>query len=846
MRRLGLAAMERCLWRQRSRFLWLREGDCNSKLFHLKATARRRKNFIPKLIIDDKHITDQPEKKAIIWNHFNSLLGTYQQHVQTLNLDSLQFPTMAMESLEADFTEEEVKAALFDIHPEKAPGPDGFSGLFFRACWDTIKGDLMKAILKFQSCNSQNLHLLNSAFMVLIPKNSAATHPKDFRPISLVHSFAKLITKILALRLQPFMSALVLQCQNAFIKKRSIHDNFVYVQSLIKSLKQKHTPAILLKLDISKAFDSASWEFLLQLLEHRGFGRRWREWLSSLLLTCSTRVLINGEISDRIDHKCGLRQGDPLSPLLFVPIMDCLARIMDKASSKTVLSPFERRALRFRTSIYADDVVIFSKPMLQDAMAINSILQKFGTATGLHTNMSKTNFYPICCESVDTSALQSTLGCSRGSFPCTYLGMPLSDKKLKRIDLQPTLDRLAGKCSGWKIEWINLMGRTVLVRAVLSAMPAFQMIAIPQAKWLDVKIDKIRRPFLWAGKNTASGGQCLVSWKKLCRPTEFGGLGIPNLEFQGAALRVRWLWQQAKFPDKPWSNLPLPSDKLATAIFTASTEFVIGSGASISFWFSHWWQGTPLKELFPSLYMHSRGHRMTLLAALTDNKWIAYIRANPTVPVLRDYLFVWAITSTINLSPNQQDDIRWKWTADGQYSARSAYQLLFQGLIRCNYDMLIWSSRTPPKCQMHAWLAIQGRCNTEDQLAKKGWPHNQTCALCLQQPETALHLYAQCSYSRTVWSLVFQKFDVQLNPPAATEPSLEDWWFHSVQQLPPRMRRKLNCLIICTWWQLWKERNARIFKHKASPPTAILCLINEELRLWSNAGLVGAMWLPPD
>lgn len=187
--------------------------------------------------------------------------------------------------------------------------------------------------------------------------------------------------------------------------------------------------------------------------------------------------------------------------------------------------------------------------MTEDARAIHAILHLFGHATGLHTNMSKSSFIPICCQHQDTSPLQQILGCTQGSFPCTYLGMPLSDRKLRRVDLQPAVDRLAGKCSGWNIDLINLIGRVVRVQVVLSAMRTFQMIAIPQAKWINQKTDKIRRPFLWAGQSAVSGGKCLVNWKSICRPTTYGGLGISNLEYHGAALRTRWLWQQAKLPD---------------------------------------------------------------------------------------------------------------------------------------------------------------------------------------------------------------------------------------------------------------------------------------------------------
>uniref|UniRef100_A0A453SA40 Reverse transcriptase zinc-binding domain-containing protein n=1 Tax=Aegilops tauschii subsp. strangulata TaxID=200361 RepID=A0A453SA40_AEGTS len=282
-----------------------------------------------------------------------------------------------------------------------------------------------------------------------------------------------------------------------------------------------------------------------------------------------------------------------------------------------------------------------------------------------------------------------------------------------------------------------------------------------------------------------------------------GRLGISNLEYHGAVLRTRWLWQQAKFPDKPWTGLPFPSDKLSYSIFIASTVITIGSGATISFWHSHWWQGTPLRELFPQLYSHSRGHNLSLMTALADRKWITCIKENPTAQVLADYVRVWNITAQVNLSPTQPDDIRWKWTADGQYSARTAYQMLFQGRIRTNHNMLIWSSRTPPKCQMHAWLAIQGRCNTADQLAKKNWPHTPTCTLCQLQPETALHLFAQCQYTRLLWQMILQRFHAQITPPRADEPSLEDWWYSSVRSLSKQERMKVNCLVICAWWHVW-------------------------------------------
>jgi hypothetical protein len=275
---LGLASLERCMWRQRSRFLWLKEGDCNSKFFHVKASARRRKSFIQSITVGDVTTIDQESKKQALWEHFSDLIGTYKPCLSSINLSALQFPQhelKAMQALSCPILEEEVRTAILELHPKKAPGPDGFTGLFYRVAWDIIKDDVMKAIKMLEDEGSQGLHLLNNALMVLLPKSPEAASPADFRPISLVHSFGKLFTKILAKRLQPLMPGLVAPCQNAFIKGRSIHDNFVYVQGVVHSLRQKKIPAIMMKLDISKAFDSVSWEFLLKLLVHRGFDSKW-------------------------------------------------------------------------------------------------------------------------------------------------------------------------------------------------------------------------------------------------------------------------------------------------------------------------------------------------------------------------------------------------------------------------------------------------------------------------------------------------------------------------------------------------------------------------------------------
>lgn len=149
---LGFGALDCCIWRQRS--IWLKERECNSKFFHIKASARRRHNFIPSLICNGVEVTDQQNKEQCIWEHFNGLLGSYEHREASLNLAALCFPETNLSCLDNNISVEEITKAIFDLHPEKASGPDGYTRLFFRKCWDLIKNDLVGAVLHFQNLNT--------------------------------------------------------------------------------------------------------------------------------------------------------------------------------------------------------------------------------------------------------------------------------------------------------------------------------------------------------------------------------------------------------------------------------------------------------------------------------------------------------------------------------------------------------------------------------------------------------------------------------------------------------------------------------------------------------------------
>jgi hypothetical protein len=302
----------------------------------------------------------------------------------------INIPSADLRELEAVFTEEEVWDTIKEMQPDRAPGPDGFIEAFFQKAWPVIKHDIMAGILKLGVGDGRGFARLNRALITLIPRKHDAEFIGDFRPISLVHNFSKLFSKILANRMRKRMGEIISENQSAFIKSRCLHDNFVLVRQVARKINSRRKTGVLLKLDLSRAFDSISWAFLFEVLRKMGFGELFLKWIALLLYTANTKVVVNGVPGPRSQHARGLRQGDPTSPLLFVAGMEVIIGLVGKAVEESMYQNLARISALQRISVYADDVVLFLKPDNAELQATKEILTMFGEASGLKVNYRKT------------------------------------------------------------------------------------------------------------------------------------------------------------------------------------------------------------------------------------------------------------------------------------------------------------------------------------------------------------------------------------------------------------------------------------------------------------------------
>ncbi|GJZ00427.1 RNA-directed DNA polymerase, eukaryota, reverse transcriptase zinc-binding domain protein, partial [Tanacetum coccineum] len=254
--------------------------------------------------------------------------------------------------------------------------------------WGTIQKDLYDFVnLFFATCVMPNG--ANSSFFTLIPKVNNPTLITDFRPISLIGIHYKIIAKILANRLSKVIDKIVSKEQSAFIAGRQILDGPVILSEIIEWYKKRKKKLLIFKVDFEKAFDSISWNYLIHILDRFGFGNKWCSWIKACLNSSRASILINGSPTSEFSIKRGLRQGDPLSPFLFILVMEGLHNAFEEAVGNGMITGvnINNSTIKFSHLFYADDVIITTDWNARDMDNIIHVLHVFYLASSLKINI---------------------------------------------------------------------------------------------------------------------------------------------------------------------------------------------------------------------------------------------------------------------------------------------------------------------------------------------------------------------------------------------------------------------------------------------------------------------------
>jgi hypothetical protein len=419
-----------------------------------------------------------------------------------------------------------------------------------------------------------------------------------------------------------------------------------------------------------------------------------------------------------------------------------------------------------------------------------------------------------------------------------YLGLPLSVKKLTKADWQQLLDKMDRHLATWKARLMSKAGRLEMLNSVLTSLAVYMMSINEMPPWVKKEFDKRRRAWLWAGEASCNGGKCRVNWKTVCRPKHLGGLGVHCIDSFGRALRLRWLWQKWKCPNKTWSHTHIPSTAKDRALFDAATKITIGNGQTANFWTDKWLYDLSPKEIAPELYKIAVRKNRTVCEALKDRKWLMDLRFSLDIHHSDELLRMEILLDGIRLT-DTPDEISWTFGSKDYYTTKSAYVLQFIGAVNTDYKKIIWKSWAPARCKFFIWTLMLDRVLTADKLLLRRWENEYFCPLCRRNLETTTHLFTECPYSLKVWSAVATKLshdEMKPNSWTNTYHNFQSWYRGLVGTLSKERRKTVVTLTNLVCWEIWKERNRRIFEKKEMPASAMIVKTLEEVDVWRMAG----------
>ncbi|PKU71795.1 Putative ribonuclease H protein [Dendrobium catenatum] len=657
------------------------EGDRNTTIFYNIANHNKMSRQIHKINFPDGDIIEKPNLIFISGIEYFEIAFN-KDFSLNLNINPLEkiVPVNLLESLLSPITDSEIKKVIFDGAPNSSPGPDGYTFEFYKSSWEITGLYVCQAIKNFLSSGRLPDYVKATA-IVLIPKQPHATHIADFRPISLCNTFYKIIAKLLANRMRDIMPIIIHPSQAGFIKGRLSSDNVILASEILREMglfsKINHFCA---KLDIKKAFDTVSREFISHRMRLKGFPPQFIKWVNGCIYDVPFYICLNGKLEGYFISTSGLRQGCPLSPLLFDIAMDALSCTLDAGDFRGIT--FGNNSLSHL--LYADDVLVFGATNLPNALNLNLILDDFAASSGLKINNSKCTII-FSKETHLNSDIANLLGYQISVLALKYLGLPIALKKLSFSNFLPQLSRLSTLLDGWKVKFLSFAGRIQFLKFTIANTIAYWIRGAILPKRCCKLIERYCARFLYHG-NASSKKLHLISWKRTCKPTVFGGLGIPDIQSMqfGFACTFLWryynanslaaAWLRYKY-HSPYRECTSYASKFWKSIFIVASKIknklnfqICNSNSILSFYWDPWLSGNSIANI-------THGAAMSYASVsdyLCDGNWCLPLNLNPNVNTL------------IHSLQTHDDTVNISWMGKDKPIFRTFKLLYFEGEIVVN------------------------------------------------------------------------------------------------------------------------------------------------------------------
>ncbi|XP_016683863.1 uncharacterized protein [Gossypium hirsutum] len=653
------------------------------------------------------------------------------------------------ERLLKQFTDEEIVNAIKSLAPLKAPGVDGFPALFFQRYWHIIGPEVSQFCLSVLHGHS-NIGDINKTRIVLIPKVDKPKNMSHFRPISLCTIIYKIIAKVLVLRMSDLLGLCIHESQGAFIPGRLISDNVLVAYEILHSLKMKRRGKkgnFALKLDMSKAYDRVEWDYLAGMMKHLGFHLNWITLIMRCVCSVTYSVSLNGTVSDWFSPSRGLRQGDPLSPYLFLICAEGFSLLLQdaKVKGKMMGAPIGREKFSVNHLFFTDDCILFGDATREGTELVRDIIQEYEVVSGQRVNFDKSlTYFGANVASDVQEEIIDLLGARLASNPEKYLGLPMMVGRRKKWAFAHFVDRFRKRVEGWSMRYLSMGGKEV-----------WRILSQPQC--LLAKVLKARYFPFFDILTVKVGSYTSFTWRSICSARELIGEGI--LWRVGNGDRVN-IWNDPWLPGR--ENNRIPIQKIWPAWTTVNQLF--SNGNSI-------WN----RELVHKLVDVDTANRIF----------------------------------SIPISEQRPEDVLvWKHEGSGEFTVRSGYRVLFterlQNVLsnsnedyKCFYTNL-WALNIPSKIKIHVWRVFNNLVPHYGNLNRRTLCVETACPLCKEVLEDTEHLLWSCGVLRSVWTSLQIKlphFDASLD--------YKNCFVSTFLAEDGRQRR----LISISLWCLWYHRN---------------------------------------